>query len=127
MKLSRRSSLGMFGAAPVAVPQIAAKDLNFGNMGVSLLGDMGNSAEPVGWASDSKKWATDQLANLALRTVADWDFEKRHFNETYRLTPDIASLRSVSLTMKMQWAKDAAYERFKQNRMERLLREQVGL
>lgn len=123
----RRGFLGLLSAGAVAAPKAVA------SLGTSVL-DLPGIASAAVMAADyedyssghTKEWAAKTLAKMAAKSIFDLDMERSE-TSSYSLTPDVASLRSVSLTHKMRMTRDQVFEKEQSNLKLRCQRILAGL
>lgn len=107
VKANRRSFLGLFGAAAVAGPN-AVKSAN---INVLLDAPVGGIVDGMSSSYPSDKgWAKNNLKKLLGKTAEQRQRELAR-TSVYQLDPNVASLRSVSLTGKMRFSKHIIYAR----------------
>lgn len=116
--MKRRGFLGLLGGAVVTGPSMAKEavaqtmaDLSVPGVGIPYgMGELSQSITTATSSFDKRSHLQDQLAKLLGKTAADKLREKRQTGVNM-LDPDLASMRSFSLSARMRIQQDRNYER----------------
>jgi hypothetical protein len=118
--MKRRAFLGFLGGAAIAGPSAAktavemtTADLSLSKMGLAYSGvGMATASKAIGegFEYDHKSWAKDALKRMVGVTAAERFRKKQQFYSD-GLDPNVASLRSVSLTNRIRISRDHQFER----------------
>lgn len=120
--MKRRGFFGLMGGAVVAGPSMAQQAMTTGLEGLSIGGVgvpfMDNGANYVGQTTaagpsetyDPTHWPRKELADFLGLTAEEWA-QIRLDTYVSALDPDIAIMRSISLTSKIRMQRDRNFER----------------
>lgn len=109
--MKRRGFLKALAGAPIAGPAVVKEAV------ASTMADLSLSGVATGIASNGMmpqspddNWAQKELTKYLGKTAAHLALEKKQF-QFNGIEPDVAALRSVSLTSKVRLSRDIAFER----------------
>lgn len=130
--MKRRGFLKALAAAPVAAPAIAAEAVAGGGLGSSAgkiaMPAVGSGAffgDTSGPINDETQWARGQLAKLAGRSREQKEHERLQFTPD-GIDPELAGMRSLSLSAKVRMSRDRQYERYNERRNRNLIARIAG-
>lgn len=107
--MKRRSFLGLLGGAVAAGPQ-SLGDLSLERMGITTQLATRSMEEPVGSNAGQQRWAKDRL-----KEIMGWPDKavslRKKTSYLHGLDPDVAALRSVSLTNKVRMSRELQFQR----------------
>lgn len=134
-EMKRRGFFGLMAGAAVAGPSMVKEavasttaDLRIPGVGLQTIYD-GMSGGPIGSADGGSMWAVKELAKLTTMG-AEALARKRRSTGVDMLDPDLAVMRSLSLTAKMSLQRDRNFARQFENEkhwLQRQIEESIGL
>lgn len=134
--MRRRGFFGLMAGAAAAGPSMVKRvvasttaDLRIPGVGLQTIYDGMSSGGPVGMQTDGGSWAVKEplkLTTMGAEALA----KKRRATGVDMLDPDLAVMRSLSLTAKMSIQRDRNFERQFENEkhwLRRQIEEAAGL